>query len=249
MSVITDFVQMNIMRRLNQTLSAFAPHQHQYQFASSYSRGDKKLKVKIFTPADLDQDTMITAGKAYTSYKAETTLDKNQLIQDFLKLKDSDKEEDKVRFIKSGQIVESMEKIGLYSKSRFIADLKLMLENKNNPLTVRKNIFFELLIQDVDNYFIIDKAFSGTEIQQINAELKQWKKSADLRKEKAFYTLNQKLILAAMNGDKEIAELLLKVPGIDINAKDNYGMTAIYWAATHECKEIVKFLRAHGAKE
>jgi hypothetical protein len=218
MSVITDFVQMNIMRRLNQTLSAFTPHQHQYRFASSYSRGDQKLEVKIFTPADLDQDTMITAGKTYSSYKAETTLDKNQLIQDFLKLKDSDKEEDQIRFIKSSQIVESMEKLGLYSKSQFNADLKQMLENKSNPLVIRKNVFFELLIQGVNNYALIEKAFSATETQQVNAELKQWKNSSDLRKIKVVDNLSQSLIAAA-NGSMDIIEFLLKVPVIEINAK------------------------------
>ena len=47
------------------------------------------------------------------------------------------------------------------------------------------------------------------------------------------------LIRAARNGQREIAHELLQLPGIDANAADTEGTTALYWAARNGQREIV----------
>ena len=49
---------------------------------------------------------------------------------------------------------------------------------------------------------------------------------------------------AALNGHKEIAELLIE-KGADLNAKNVVGMTPLHYATT---KEIADLLRKHGGK-
>ena len=51
------------------------------------------------------------------------------------------------------------------------------------------------------------------------------------------------LIRAARNGRREIAHELLQLPGIDANAADTKGTTALYWAARNGQREIAHELQ------
>ena len=53
---------------------------------------------------------------------------------------------------------------------------------------------------------------------------------------------------AASNSEAEVAELLLK-HGADVNAKNIFGRTALYWATSEGHNETADFLRKYGAKE
>ena len=52
---------------------------------------------------------------------------------------------------------------------------------------------------------------------------------------------------AAMNGYKEIAELLI-AKGADVNAKNKRGDTSLNWAISRKHTEIADLLRKHGGK-
>ena len=54
------------------------------------------------------------------------------------------------------------------------------------------------------------------------------------------------LHMAALNGHKEIVELLI-AKGADINAKDDSEWTPLHWAADEGHKEVAEFLIAEGA--
>ena len=60
--------------------------------------------------------------------------------------------------------------------------------------------------------------------------------------------MNNLLINAAFNGQKDVVELLVKA-GADINAKTNYGTSVLILAARYGYKDIVKLLKRYGAKE
>src|SRR5215831_6868129 len=51
---------------------------------------------------------------------------------------------------------------------------------------------------------------------------------------------------AAMNGDKETIRTLLK-QGVDVNAAQGDGMTALHWAAMHDDAEMAQILLYAGA--
>ncbi|MCH7804350.1 MAG: ankyrin repeat domain-containing protein [Acidobacteria bacterium] len=58
--------------------------------------------------------------------------------------------------------------------------------------------------------------------------------------------INSQLIEAAKNGDTVSIKALLDA-GADVNAKNEDGLTALWWAAGHT--EIVELLKKAGAKE
>ena len=57
---------------------------------------------------------------------------------------------------------------------------------------------------------------------------------------------NEMLLDGATYGKIELVEYAIK-NGADVNAKDNYGRTALHWASRDDHLEIVKILLAHGA--
>ncbi|MEM2908892.1 MAG: ankyrin repeat domain-containing protein [Candidatus Bilamarchaeaceae archaeon] len=60
--------------------------------------------------------------------------------------------------------------------------------------------------------------------------------------------LNTQLLEAAKEGNtKEVEELLTK--GVNVNAKNEYGTTALMWAAYRGNTETVEMLKKYGAKE
>ena len=65
------------------------------------------------------------------------------------------------------------------------------------------------------------------------------------KKEVGQKVIDERLIDAARAGDITKVQQLLKDTSIDINAKDQYGRTALMWASFHDSKEIVELLLNH----
>jgi ankyrin repeat protein len=55
------------------------------------------------------------------------------------------------------------------------------------------------------------------------------------------------LILAAEIGNKEVVDRLLNVEGIEIDAKNKFGKTALILSSENGHLEVVKLLKEHGA--
>ncbi len=242
MEVITDFVQINIMSRLDDVRAEFTPHSHEYQFSNSYSRGDQKLEVRIFEPKPIESNVEVKKGKQYTPSLADKSLDKNKIAQDFLKLRDSNKEEDQLKFIKSGRLVEQLESLGLYSKSDFKTDLEAILNRVDSSFSLRKNAFYELLFIDFKYLNIIERSFSKAEFMQLHSEMGHWKNSSDGSKKNFIKEQNDKIINSIRTNSLDSMEKLLKLPGLDINVKDNVGDTALLLAAKSGHKKVIELL-------
>ena len=54
------------------------------------------------------------------------------------------------------------------------------------------------------------------------------------------------LIVAAYYGYRDVVKLLLE-QGVDVNARDSLGKTALYWARWANYRKIAKLLRSYGA--
>lgn len=185
MDVITDFVQMNIMPRLDQILTSFNPHAHQYKFENGYSRGNQKLEVRIFNPKTLDENTEIRPGIVTSSYLANGDLNKKQLSQDFVSLKKSENAAERMKFVSSISVIPGLERLGIYSKHQFLENLKEFIENPNEDFVLRKKSLVEYIsvlginVMTKNNFI---ERFSSSERIQIFSELKNWQNSEDKNK-------------------------------------------------------------------
>ncbi len=249
MSGITDFVQLNIMPRLNNKLSAFTPHTHQYQFKNAYSRADQKLEVRLFVDGSLGSDIEIKSGNKNKSYNADKSLDKKQLISEFLRLKDSANEEDQIKFIKSSGIIPHLEKMNLYSRNEFETDLNKLLANKNHSIAVRKAALFELVMiapkNNVDTLLFPLRNFSEEQKSAIYAEVQQWGKSSDPRKKKVAEVIQKKWFnfIQHYNSAQQM-NLKTIMNFVDVNGT-NGNNTAIHIATIYGQTEILKTLLKH----
>ncbi len=271
MDVITDFVQQNIMPRLNQLRPEFTPQEHQFQFKNAYSRGDKKLEVRIFEGKPLDQNTEIRKGNEVQSYPSDATLNKEQLAQQVLKLKDSENSEDIIKFI---SLSEGIVKLGLYTKDQLSIDLDHIAGDTKRPLKIRKLAMYQKtsMASDIAKELgdFLEK-LSDQDLNQTVNELLSFKNSshASLKKlsnEMTFpnYLSSPRVIsaliknkfdinaldnngqaaihVAAQTGHKDIIEFILKQPGIDLNTKNKFGNTALHYAAVKGHKDIVELI-------
>jgi ankyrin repeat protein len=57
----------------------------------------------------------------------------------------------------------------------------------------------------------------------------------------------ESLILAALRGNVHVMEQLVQDHGVDSNGVDEYGMTAVHWAAQYDQLEAVMWLVGRGA--
>ncbi len=195
------YVAQNVVSRLTQKLDTFAPHAHEYNFENKYSRAYNKLPVRIYEEKSLDDNTQIVSGKLYEPNLAPKALDKNQLLSDFLKLKDSTNEQDLLKFIQSESLVDDFEKLQLYDRSKFQKDLDQIISNQNISASIRKEAYFASLMLVSSQLNSVSKAaktiavndfektlrylsdnFTQEQSKQIVSEIKQWSKSSNKKK-------------------------------------------------------------------
>jgi len=185
----TEFLRSQVLSRLDSTLTGFTPHPHKYDFPNVYSRAYQGLEVKVYKKSVLQADQQISKGQAVEPYQADKVLDRNTFINDFLKLKNSGKPEDILKFIGSSRLVRQLEGMGLYKLSEFESDLRLMLRNKDNEFNIRKAAFLEMTI--VNGKKAVDgeiSQFSDLEQQEIFSEMKNWENSTDsIKRKNAIY--------------------------------------------------------------
>lgn len=102
--------------------------------------------VRRYQPIIQDAETQIRPGLSYEPRLAAAELNKNKLVEDLIKLRESTDEQDVLRYISSGQVIENLEKLGLFSMSQFSQDLSKIIADQSRGLQTRKQALFELLL-------------------------------------------------------------------------------------------------------
>lgn len=246
MDTIRHYVANEIVPRLTEILTGFVPHAHQYSFENKYSRAYNKLNVKIYEPSLVGEDTEIRPGGSYQNFVASKTLNKNKLIQDLLELKNSKDPNNVLKYVSSGQVVSKLEKLGLFSVREFEKDLRKILERNDLPFSIRKQAVFEALLvkseQSQSELSLDFKNFDDTEKAQISSEIRQWSKSSDKRRKEFAVSLSDKWSDAVSKSDIKTLETLVALKLLDVNTRNESGLTTLLLAVHTNQKAVVEWL-------
>ncbi len=249
MDTTRHFVANEVLPRLTTaTLTEFTPNPNQYKFENRYSRAYDKLSVRPFELKDSTGDTEIRPGQAYEPRVADSSLNKQKLVQDLIQLRESPQEQDVLKYVSSGQIIGQLEKLGLFSQKEFLNDLGRIANDSSKSFQLRRQAFFEILLinSKSDSNSLPDfqsTRFSDAEKTQMISEVKQWSKSSDKRKKQFADGINDKWFAAARTGNETLVSGLLSLRLVEINQKNQMGYTALMIAVqNHQVKMIEHLL-------
>jgi formylglycine-generating enzyme required for sulfatase activity len=249
MDTTRHFIANEVLPKLKtSSLSEFTPHPNQYKFENRYSRAYDKLSVKVYELTESIGDTEIRPGLTYDSRLADSGLNKQNLVQDLINLRDSPQEQDALKFIFSGQtIVAQLEKLGLFSQKEFISDLGRIANDSSRSFQIRRQAFYEILLlsNKSDDNTLPDfqsTRFSEAEKAQMISEVKQWSKSSDQRKKKCSDGFQIKWFVASRTGNETMMNRLLALKLVDINQKNARGYSALTVAVQNYQVKVVHLL-------
>ena len=267
---IEDYMTSEVTPFFNHQLTKFKPHKHNTfkpgkHFSTGYS--DAYDKPNILEFERWKGDFTISAGEIYTGSKIPEDLTPEVLFQEFLSLKDSDKEEDQIQFMSQLRLLTESE---VLSKSFSKDYLNSKIENRQIPFKIRKKALYTLLeIQgsswrlaqieefeglDVQNREEFDfdiedfknqlKLFSKQEQSEILGELSNWKNSNDIYKS-AFISVFSISFFKQSNIQDILNSQLQLI--FNINAKNYSGESLLFMAVNNRDKATVEILLENGA--
>jgi hypothetical protein len=248
------FVKNDVLPLLSHKLSKFKPHAHKYNFQNRYSRAYNDLSLKIYEPVLIDKETEIKVGRHYKTTLAKKNLDKNQLITDFLNLKDSKESQDVLKYVSSGLFIESLEKLNLYTTAEYEKDLEKILQRKDIDFSIKKQALYESffvnpsskILKKSKNIFLNKiSSFNQVEKHQIGSEIKQWSQSSDKRKQIFADQLRTSWNVAITKGELEQVKSFIDLNLFDVNYKNENGFSGFLMAVEAEQKAIIEFFMNH----
>ncbi|MCB9027269.1 MAG: ankyrin repeat domain-containing protein [Bdellovibrionaceae bacterium] len=235
-----EFVYREILPKLNYEAKGFRVHPNSYEFKNEYSRAYDQLELKIYESLPQKQETQIKPGPIYKQKPLDADVEPQQLAQGFLKLKDSENEDDLLRFIKGGAFVNILSKFGIYSKDEYLKELSKIINDPNRTFKLRKQSYFALCLDRGELLSKFD--FTKPEKQMIYSEIKSWGNSNDSRKKEFLKKMKETLFreLKYENTNIEKVKEILSI--MDIDAQDLEGNTALMCAVRNGSSETVKLL-------
>ncbi len=241
--VTRHFVAKELLPGLEESLKGFTPHPHpvSYHFDSAYSRAHHSPDLKIFVQPRFDGLVEIKAGQDYHPTLAPAALNKETLVRDFLKLRDSQNDGDVIRYISSGPMIAAMEKIGLYSSRQFEADLSAIAQDRSRNFPVRKRAVIEILLRDGSSGASAAMNLDRVELAQLTSEIKQWVWSVDQRKRRLVESLASAFQEAIKSDNAFSAQFLIEF--LDPNEElGNTGNTPLNYSIYAQKTEVLKAL-------
>ena len=219
---IRGYVEHEILPQLENSLNSFKPHEHKYFFKSGYSRAHGELDMLEFEDSIMNR-AEVSPGRIHSPSLADKDLNLNALYRPIFDLKDSNKAEDQIKFLKN--LLDLIQpKYGFNLPANFLETYtRKLLSNKENPFKVRKQAFYTLTenkvfyIEDIQNN--INKYFTPNEKRTIIGEMSNWAKSNSPTKQISIQTISHSVFVRT-NID-ELASILNSEWGkmLNINAR------------------------------
>jgi formylglycine-generating enzyme required for sulfatase activity len=142
--ITRSFVEKNIKKNLNEPILQFRPHPHSYQFPNTYSRAEAQLPSHAVSPLVLSKDIQMIPGEIAAPWKVGN-LNLDELVQASIKLKNSSKLEDRLRYIPSMKAIQSAK---LKVDPEFESTISRWMGSPHEPIQLRKQA---LLYQWTEN--------------------------------------------------------------------------------------------------
>lgn len=236
---IIDFIQVQIMPRLNEVRLAFTPHNHNLKFRTSYSRAAEKLEVRLFVPSVLQPGHSIYKGQSRTmNFVARADLNKESLLNDLFKFKNSGNPEDTLRFI---NLVGFLISTSFYSKAEMNSYLEWIASNKKEELRIRKLAAIELAYLEPGSQFLL-KFLDDLGEMDLRATLEQIVSFRKSKNEKLKKVANQ-ITLASTLSSLKIFRALLSIEGSErLHQKDSQGQSLLTYALQKGLDDSFVFL-------
>ena len=234
---ISEYISNKVNPHLNQTLKKFMPHENNYNFKFGFSRAYDKLNLLEFKLTHTTQQKLeITEGALHKPVLAPKDLDFQTLLENILKLQNSEKEEDQIRFIANLSTLYKVKEANI--NFDFIKDsLYNKIINTKLSFKLRKFALFhwiEFLEKQVkhisyQSFLELLSYFSNSEEKIILGEISNWKKSSNEYRKSFIYHLTLNFLLQ-MKDIKEFSNSKLKKI-LDIHAINSFDsvLTGVLW--------------------
>ena len=157
-------------------LTTFKPHKNKYNFDEGYSKAYSKPNLLEFERWEA-HDFKVEAGEIYIRSKIPEELKVEDLYQEILSLKDSNKEEDQIQFINHLKLLTEVEELDL-SEDFAVDYLNSKIKDKKVSFKVRKKSLYTLIsFGEVKKQDILDwitNHFSENEQTVFVGEISNW---------------------------------------------------------------------------
>ena len=239
-----EYIEKEVNPQLQEELFGFEPHENSYDFSNVYSRAYDKLDLYKYKADPLN--LKINPGPKHAVQPAPQTLNKQKLFDQILALRDSDKEEDQIQFIR---YVELAFNLNLLSFKELKEDLEARIKNKSFSLNVRKPSFFSLieLHESAIKRLGYEEAmeflfeFSKEEQKVLTGEMSNWSRGNNTKRRDFIISL----LFAEGRSEEEALSILksdLLKPIIDINMKNYFEQSALMTAIEDHHLALAEFL-------
>ena len=248
---IRAYMDFEVNPLLTHSLKDFKPHKNHYGFYRGRSKAYLHPKLLEFESWKAN-DFKIEAGEIYTRSKIPEDLKVEDLLQEILSLKDSNKEEDQIQFINQLRSLTQIEGLELSAENYLnskIKDKKISFKIRKKALYVLFQLWMETKIGvemiSEEGILSVLENFSLEEKTEILGEMSNWKNSIEGHRILFINIFSEKIINTSFTAVKDIFDSPLGQI-FDINARDENGEIVLFLAVRKSDQAMAQFLLDHG---
>ena len=256
MQTIGAYIDSEVNPLFTHSLRDFKPHEHLYDFDRGYSKAYSKPVILEFEKQE--GAFKIESGEIHTRSKISTELKTEDVFKEVLSWKDSQKEEEQIKFMSQLKLLIDVKELNL---SQNFAEnyLKSKIKDKQISFKVRKYALYVLLeirLREYDRRVKVEKFdiegfknvlefFSEQEQLKVLGEMSNWKNSSN--RMRALFIRKFSSIVIEDFIVKDILNSPLRLI-FNVHYRDRFGETVMFTAVRKRDKEMVELLEKKGIK-